>query len=76
ARDPGLRRTLAVKVLRSEMVADKQARARFFREAQVIAGLSHPNVISVHSVGELKDGTPYFVMDYVDGGSLADRLER
>lgn len=76
ARDPGLRRTLAVKVLRSEFVADAQARARFQREAQVIAGLSHPNVVGVHSVGELKDGTPYFVMDYVEGGSLADRLER
>lgn len=76
ARDPNLRRTLAVKVLRSEMVADHQARARFLREAQVIAGLSHPNVISIHSVGELKDGTPYFVMDYIEGGSLADRLEQ
>jgi len=76
ARDPRLRRTLAVKVLRSELVADKQARARFFREAQVIAGLSHPNIIAIHSVGELKDGTPYFVMDYVDGGSLEDRLQK
>lgn len=74
ARDPRLRRTLAVKVLRSELVADRQARARFFREAQVIAGLSHPNIISIHSVGELKDGTPFFVMDYIEGGSLADRV--
>ncbi|MCG6955228.1 MAG: protein kinase [Gemmatimonadetes bacterium] len=76
ARDANLRRTLAVKVLRSELVADAHARARFFREAQVIAGLSHPNVIAVHAVGELKNGTPYFVMDYVEGGSLRDRLER
>ena len=75
ARDPELRRTLAVKVLRSELVTDKEARARFSREAQVIAGLSHPNVIGIHSVGELKDGTPYFVMDYVEGGSLAGRVE-
>lgn len=76
ARDPGLRRTLAVKVLRRELVSDKEARARFFREAQIIAGLSHPNVIPIHAVGELKDGTPYLVMDYVEGGSLADRLEQ
>lgn len=75
ARDPGLRRTLAVKVLRSELVADREARSRFHREATVIAGLSHPNVITIHSVGELKDETPYFVMDYIQGGSLADRLE-
>lgn len=75
ARDPGLRRTLAVKVLRTELVADKQARARFQREAQVIAGLSHPNILGVHSVGELKDATPYFVMDYIEGGSLEDRLK-
>ncbi|MFC1791575.1 protein kinase [Gemmatimonadota bacterium] len=76
ARDPGLRRTLAVKVLKSELAADSQARARFQREATVIAGLSHPNVITIHSVGELKDETPYFVMDYIEGGSLADRLEQ
>lgn len=75
ARDPGLRRTLAVKVLRTELLADDQARSRFQREAQVIAGLSHPNIVGVHTVGELRDGTPYFVMDYVAGGSLADRLE-
>lgn len=76
ARDASLRRTLAVKVLRSELVSDAQARARFFREAQIIAGLSHPNVVGIHSVGELPDGTPYFVMDYVEGGSMEDRLTR
>ena len=76
ARDPSLRRTLAVKVLRSELVADSQARSRFQREATIIAGLSHPNVITIHSVGELKDETPYFVMDYVEGGSLADRIQQ
>ncbi len=75
ARDPGLRRNLAVKVLKSELATDAKARARFQREATVIAGLSHPNVITIHSVGELKDETPYFVMDYIEGGSLADRLE-
>ena len=75
ARDPGLRRTLAVKVLRSELVADRGARSRFQREATVIAGLSHPNVITIHTVGELEDETPYFVMDYIEGGSLADRLK-
>lgn len=75
ARDPSLRRTLAVKVLRKEMLADSEAHARFRREAQIIAGLSHPNVLSVHSVGELGDGRPYFVMDYIDGGSLQDRLD-
>lgn len=75
ARDAGLRRTLAVKVLRRELASDPEHRARFFREARIIAGLSHPNVVGVHAVGELADGTPYFVMDYVEGGSFADRLE-
>jgi hypothetical protein len=74
ARDASLRRTLAVKVLRSELSTDPEARSRFQREATVIAGLSHPNVITIHSVGELKDETPYFVMDYVQGGSLAEQI--
>jgi serine/threonine-protein kinase len=75
ARDPMLRRTLAVKVLRSELADSREAKARFLREARVVAGLSHPNVVDIHAVGQLADGVPYFVMDYVDGGSFADRLE-
>ncbi|HUF49563.1 MAG TPA: serine/threonine-protein kinase [Longimicrobiales bacterium] len=75
ARDPLLRRTVAVKVLRAELARSDTDRARFFREAEAIAGISHPNVIGIHAVAELADGTPYFVMDYVLGTSIARRIE-
>jgi eukaryotic-like serine/threonine-protein kinase len=74
ARDPALRRTLAVKVLRRELAADATARERFLLEARIIAGISHPNVIGIHSVGELLDRTPYYVMEYVVGGDLSHHL--
>ncbi len=67
ARDPLLRRTVAIKLLRDDRVADGAARGRFLQEARIIAGLDHPHIIGIHSVGELSDGSPYYVMDYVDG---------
>jgi hypothetical protein len=74
AREPALKRTVAVKVLAPDLAATPAARARFEREAQAVAGLSHPNIVNVHGVGELDDGTPYFVMQYVSGRSLSTRL--
>src|SRR5690606_6429697 len=44
--------------------------SRFQREAQVIAMIEHPNVVALHDVGELGDGRPYLVMEYLDGISL------
>ena len=67
ARDPLLRRTVAIKLLRRDLVADGAARGRFLQEARIIAGLDHPHIIGIHSVGELPDGSPFYVMDYVDG---------
>ncbi len=75
AREPALKRLVAVKVLSPELASDASAKARFHREAQAVAGLSHPNVVAIYSVGELDDGTPYFVMQYVGGRSMAARLE-
>jgi hypothetical protein len=75
AREPALRRLVAVKVLSPQLAADPHSRARFEREAQAVAGLSHPNVLGIYGLGELGDGTPYFVMQYVGGKSLAARLE-
>ena len=74
ARDPQLRRFVAVKVLMQTPGAEGEAHARFQREAQAIAAVSHPNVVSIHGIGELPDGTPYFIMQHVAGGSMADRL--
>ena len=74
ARDPALKRLVAVKVLAPALAADPGARARFEREAQAVARLSHPNVVAIHNVGQLSDGTPYFVMQHVGGQSLSARL--
>src|SRR5688572_23042269 len=75
ARDPVLRRLVAVKVMAPSLAADPAARARFEREAQSVASISHPNVVAVYSVGELENGVPYLVMEYVEGRSMADRLK-
>ncbi|MEX1051544.1 MAG: serine/threonine-protein kinase, partial [Gemmatimonadales bacterium] len=75
ARQPALRRHVAVKVLSPELTAAPGSRARFEREAQAVAGLSHPNVLSIYGVGELPGGTPYFVMQHVGGKSLAAWIE-
>ena len=75
AREPALKRPVAVKVMLPDLARDETNRARFEREAQSVAAISHPNVISVYRVGALADGTPFFVMQYVQGKSLDDRLE-
>jgi hypothetical protein len=75
AREPSLRRLVAVKVLSPELAPDVEAHVRFEREAQAVAALAHPNVVGIYGVGQLDDGMPYFVMQYVEGRSLADRLE-
>ena len=75
AEDTKLKRTLALKFLPPESMRDAQAKARFFREAQAAAALSHPNVCTVYEVDEA-DGHTFIAMDLVDGGSLRDRIAR
>lgn len=75
AREKALDRPVAVKVLRGSLVLDETARKRFLREARLSAKIHHPNVVSVHRVGELEDdGVPYLVMEYIDGRTFADIL--
>lgn len=74
ARDPQLKRFVAVKVLVQSQATNAESHARFQREAQSIAAISHPNVVQIYGVGELPDGRPYFIMQYVAGGSMAERL--
>ena len=71
ARDEMLNRAVAVKVL-SERGLGTAGRARLVHEAQAAAQLNHPNIVTIHDVGEV-DGTPYIVMELVEGGSLHDR---
>src|SRR5262245_12224472 len=74
ARDSRLDRAVAVKVIRHD-ARDGALRERFEREARVAATLSHPNVCTLHDVG--RDGDlDYLVMEYIEGATLASRLER
>lgn len=72
--DQRFEREVAIKVLPAEFLHDPQFSVRFHREAKVIAALEHPAIVPVYDVGEA-DGLHYFVMRYMDGGSLSDILE-
>jgi serine/threonine protein kinase len=74
AYDPRFEREVAVKVLPREMLHDPQFRVRFEREAKTVASLEHPAIVPVYDVGE-EDGQPYFVMRYMTGGSLSERIK-
>lgn len=75
AREGALKRMVAVKVLFPRHAADQRARMRFERESQSVASLSHPNIVQIHRVGRLSNDLPYFVMQYVKGGTMAERLQ-
>ena len=76
AEDADLARIVAVKLLSGRFADNDAIRGRFTREALAVARLSHaPNTVTIFDVGE-HGGRPYIVMEYLPGGSLADRLER
>lgn len=74
AREAGLRRQVALKILSPEFGSDEIARLRFQREGHSAARLSHPNITAVFRIGTLARGIPYLVMQYVEAGTLADRI--
>ncbi len=73
ARDVQLDREVAIKVLPAHLAASAAFRERFLREARTAAGLSHPHIVPIHQVGEA-DGFVFFVMSYVEGETLGERL--
>jgi serine/threonine-protein kinase len=73
ARLPG--KKVAIKVLHAD-VADSESLARFRREAEIASRLGHPNIVEVHDFNVLPDGTPYLVLEYLVGESLASRIAR
>jgi eukaryotic-like serine/threonine-protein kinase len=75
ARDTRLDRTVAIKVLSPAPSDSPDRRARFQREARAISALSHPHICALYDVGH-QDGTDFLVMEYLEGKTLAERLER
>ncbi len=73
ALDTRLHRPVAVKMLLTGAYARTGERERFLREAAAAAGLRHPNIVQVYDVGQ-HDGRPYFTMEFLEGGSLAQQL--
>jgi serine/threonine protein kinase len=74
AQHPTLNRSVAIKIVSALATYNPDALKRFVREAQTIARLKHPNIITLHDMGE-QDGKPYMVMEYIDGKDLADILK-
>ncbi len=74
AQDLKLNRTVALKILRPEYLATVGAH-RFHREIRIVARLRHPNILPLHDCGDV-DGIPYFVMPYVNGETLRERMNR
>jgi eukaryotic-like serine/threonine-protein kinase len=75
ALDTRLNRTVAIKVLLPQVSARPELQARFEREAQTVAALNHPHICTLHDIGH-HEGAAYLVMEYLDGGTLADRIAR
>ena len=73
ARQDGLNRIVAVKVLPGAAFAAAGFRTRFQREAETAARLNHPGIVTIHEIGEAL-GQPFIAMDFIDGPSLAERL--
>jgi serine/threonine protein kinase/tetratricopeptide (TPR) repeat protein len=75
ARQPGLNRIVALKMILAGPHAGPEELGRFRSEAAAVARLHHPNIVQIYEVGE-QDGTPYLALEHVDGGSLQQRLAR
>src|SRR5262245_37922268 len=74
ARQLGLNRIVALKMVLAGAIASPQSRARFQTEAEAVARLSHPNIVQIFEIGE-RDGFPFLAMEYVGGGSLSEHLD-
>ena len=75
ARDSRLKRLVALKVLPPEKVADPERKRRFVEEAQAASALNHPNIVTVHDIGQ-SDGVDFIAMEYVEGHTLGELIGR
>jgi tetratricopeptide (TPR) repeat protein/predicted Ser/Thr protein kinase len=74
ARQLGLNRVVALKMILSGEMASRAEVERFRAEAEALARLQHPNIVAIHDVGEYQ-GRPFFSLEFMEGGSLADRIK-
>ncbi|MFN2393860.1 MAG: serine/threonine protein kinase, partial [Pyrinomonadaceae bacterium] len=74
AEDTKLDRQVALKILPQEFAEDKNRMSRFVREAKSASSLNHPNIITIHEIGE-SDGTHYIATEFIEGETLHDRLK-
>jgi serine/threonine-protein kinase len=70
-----LNKPVAIKLIRPELVTSDDMVKRFFREARAAAKLSHPNIVTVHDLGQAEDGTLYIIMELVEGKSLKEIIQ-
>src|SRR5580765_3532658 len=75
ARDSKLKRTVAIKVLPAEFAHDPERVQRFQQEAEALAALNHPNIAAIYALEEA-NATPFLVLEFVEGETLAERLNR
>ncbi len=76
ARQPQIGSTVAIKILRGDVIADKRDMERLLDEARVVNAIKHRGIINIFGAGELSDGRQYLVMEYLDGETLEKRLEK
>ena len=76
ARDPRLKRRVAIKLLPPDLTRDETAKQRFLKEAQAASALDHPNICTVFEINETDDGQLYLVMAHYEGETLKERVSR
>jgi eukaryotic-like serine/threonine-protein kinase len=74
ARHPQIGKQVAIKLLNEKMISNRRAISRFMQEARAVNEIQHRNIVDIFAFGELADGRPYFVMEFLKGKSLADYL--